>query len=257
MSFLTVTERRNKIIEILNECGRVNVNDLSTRFEVSGVVIRTDLSELERQGLLTRVHGGAITSYKSYYDMSLVQRSNTNAFEKKNIAKEINKMINDNDTLMMNAGTTPLFVMREISDKKVTIVTNSIALAVEGAKNPNFKILLIGGDVDSSYQFTYGTSALRELERYTADTLILSVDGIDAERGFTTFYHHEAELCKSMIKNSKRTIVAADYNKIDRVAFAEVEAISSVDTIVTNENNITKATIKKLRALGVEVLTVE
>ncbi len=255
MAHFTVTERRNSIIEILNENGRVNVNDLSKEFEVSGVVIRTDLSELEKQGMLTRVHGGAITSYKSYYDMNLVQRSNTNAQEKQKIAKEINKMIKDNDTIIMNAGTTPIFVMREISDKKVTIVTNSIALALEGSKNPNFNILLIGGDVDSSYQFTYGTTALREIERYTADILILSVDGIDIEKGFSTFYHHEAELCKSMIRNSKRRIVAADFSKIDRVAFAEVDALTSVDTIVTNEKNVMQSTLKKLRAAGVEVIT--
>ena len=231
------------------------MSDLSKKFGVSGVVIRADLTELENQGMLTRVHGGAITSYKSYYDMSLIQRANTNAKEKQEIAKEIAKNIKDNDTIMMNAGTTPIYVAREISSKKVTIVTNSIALAIEGSKNPNFKILLIGGDVDGSYQFTYGTAALRELERYTADLLILSVDGIDANKGFSTFYHHEAELCRSMIKNSKRKIVVADFSKLDRVAFAEVDKISAVDTIVTNEKGVMKSTLKNLRSKGVEVIT--
>lgn len=255
MALLTVTERRNNIIEILNKSGSVNVSDLSKRFGVSGVVIRTDLTELENQGMLTRVHGGAITSYKSYYDMSLIQRANTHAEEKQQIAKELAKLIKDNDTIMMNAGTTPIFVAREISSKKVTIVTNSIALALEGAKNPNFKILLIGGDVDSSYQFTYGTAALCELDRYSADLLILSVDGIDANKGFSTFYHHEAEICRRMIKNSKKKIVVADFSKLDRVAFAEVDKISAVDTIITNEKNVMKATLKNLRSKGVEVIT--
>lgn len=255
MTLLTVTERRNSIIEILNKNGRVSVSDLSKKFGVSGVVIRADLTELENKGMLTRVHGGAVTSYKSYYDMSLIQRANTNAKEKQEIAKEVAKIIKDNDTIMMNAGTTPIFVAREIASKKVTIVTNSIALATECSKNPNFKILLIGGDVDGSYQFTYGTAALCELERYTADLLILSVDGIDANKGFSTFYYHEAEICRSMIKNSKKKIVVADFSKLDRVAFAEVDKISSVDTIITNEKNVMKSTIKNLRAKGVEVIT--
>ena len=78
---LSVQERRNKILELLHENGRVSVNDLSRLFEVSGVIIRADLAELEKQDLLSRVHGGAIMGYQSYYNMSLVQRSNTNAVE--------------------------------------------------------------------------------------------------------------------------------------------------------------------------------
>lgn len=253
MSLLTMIERRNNILEILNEYGRVNVNELSKRFGVSGVAIRADLSELEKQGLLTRVHGGAITSYKSYYDMSLVQRSNANAYEKKCIAKEIDKMIKDNDTIMMNAGTTPLFVMREIAEKKVTIVTNSIALALEGAKNPNFKIILLGGDVDNDYQFTYGVSTLKSLEQYTADVLIMSVDGIDPTRGISTFYYQEAEICRYMIRHARKTIVAADYSKIGRIAFAEIDDISKVDAVVTSDN-ADSSCLNKLKNKNIEII---
>jgi DeoR family fructose operon transcriptional repressor len=253
MELLTVTERRNMIVEILNESGRVNVNDLSERFGVSGVVIRTDLSELEKQGLLTRVHGGAITSYKAYYDMSLVQRSNTNAKEKTAIGKTLHDMIKDNDTIMMNAGTTPLFIMREIMDKQITIVTNSIALALEGAKNPNFKIILLGGDVDSNYQFTYGVSAIKSMEPYTADLLIMSVDGIAPSGGISTFYYQEAEICRYMIKHARRTVVAADYSKIGRTAFAEIENVDTVDTIVTC-GNIDAAMLESLKNQNVEVI---
>ena len=256
MSHLTVAERRNAIIELLNESGRVKVNNLSEQFGVTGVAIRSDLAELEKKGLLTRVHGGAITSYKSYYDMSFVQRSNTNAPEKKAIARAISSMIHNNDTIMMNAGTTPLFVMRELGDKVVTIVTNSIALALEGSKKPNLKILLLGGNVDASYQFTYGLSALRELDRYTADVLVLSVDGVDVEKGITTFYHEEAELCKKMIKNAKQTVVAADFSKIDRVAFAEVDSIMAIDKIVTNKKDDMSPVLEQLRALDIEVIDV-
>ena len=253
MELLTVTERRNMIVEILNENGRVNVNDLSERFGVSGVVIRTDLSELEKQGLLTRVHGGAITSYKTYYDMSLVQRSNANAKEKKSIGMTLHDIIKDNDTIMMNAGTTPLFIMREIVDKQITIVTNSIALALEGAKNPNFKIILLGGDVDSNYQFTYGVSAIKSMEPYTADLLIMSVDGIEPEGGISTFYYQEAEICRYMIKHARRTIVAADYSKIGRTAFAEIDNIDKIDTLVTC-GNADASILERLRKKNVDVI---
>ncbi len=253
MEILSVSERRNKIIELVADEGRVSVNKLSRLFGVSSVAIRQDLTELDRQGMLTRVHGGAVTSYKSYYDMSLVQRSNTNAREKKEIAVKINEMINDKDTLIMNAGTTPIFVMREIKDKRVTIITNSISLALEGAKNPNLKIILLGGDVDPEYQFTYGTSVIKALEQYKADMLILSIDGIDASHGISTFYHQEAEICRYMIDAAKRTIVAADYSKLNRVAFTKIDNLSKIDALVTSraaDQNL----LKKLRAKGIEVI---
>lgn len=253
MISLTVTERRNQIIEILNEHGRVTVNELSEHFGVSNVIIRTDLSELEKQGMLMRVHGGAITSYKSYYDMSLVQRSNTNAHEKQCIAKKINAMIRDSDTIMMNAGTTPIFVMREIAEKKVTIVTNSIALALEGAKNPNFNIILLGGDVDPNYQFTYGVSTIKALEQYTANILVMSVDGIDPEEGISTFYYQEAEICRQMMQRANKTIVAADYSKIGRNAFSKIDDIKHVDIIVTSEQS-NNACIDQIKGKKVKVI---
>ncbi|MBO5305139.1 MAG: DeoR/GlpR transcriptional regulator [Clostridia bacterium] len=253
MELLSVTERRNVIVEILNDKGKVSVNELSERFGVSGVVIRTDLSELEKKGLLTRIHGGAITSYKAYYDMSLVQRSNTNAHEKKAIGKAVHDMIKDNDTIMMNAGTTPLFIMREIMDKKVTIVTNSIALALEGARNPNFSIILLGGDVDSNYQFTYGVSAIKSMEPYTADLLIMSVDGIEPAKGISTFYHQEAEICRYMIKHARRTAVVADFSKIGRTAFAEIDGVDKIDTLVTSEG-ADPACLSSLKNRNIEII---
>ena len=250
---LTLQERRNKIVELINEKGRVSVSELSELFNISVVAIRADLSELEKQGLLARVHGGAITSYKSYYDMSLMQRLNTNTNEKNAIAKKISESVKDSDTLIMNAGTTPIYVMRAIGDKKVTIVTNSIALALEGAQNPNLKIILLGGDVDSNFQFTYGVTALKELEQYTADMFIMSVDGIDPNKGISTFYYQEAEICKAMMQRSNRTTVVADHSKIGRTAFVKISDLSHIDTIVT-DYCADKSVVRKLGKKGIEMI---
>lgn len=253
---ITVRERRDKIVEMLNENGRVSVNDLSKMFGVSSVIIRADLDELEKQDLLTRVHGGAITSYKSYYDMGIVQRSNTNSAEKAAIAARISEMIKDNNTIILNAGTTPLFVMRAIADKKVTIITNSIALALEGAANPNFKIILLGGDVDSGYQFTYGVSVMKSLEQYTADFLILSVDGVNTQHGISTFYYQEAEVCRTMMSSAQKCIVAADHSKIGRTAFSKISDLKRVDCIVTDKK-ASQSFIKELNSGNIEVIIAE
>ena len=147
---LTLRERRSAILELLHHSGRVRVAELAARFGVSEVSIRSDLAELEEQGALSRVHGGAVSSYTSYYNMSLAQRSGSNREEKRQIAATVADMIRDNCSVMMNAGTTTLAVMEQLADNKgVTIITNSIVLALEAAKHPNLRVVLLGGNVNA------------------------------------------------------------------------------------------------------------
>ena len=107
-------ERRQKILELIHQNGKVKVNELSEIFKISEVTIRMDLADLEKKGLLTRVHGGAVSSYKTYYNMSLQQRMKENQEEKQKIAEKIVSMIHDNDTIILNSGTTTLMVLRMI-----------------------------------------------------------------------------------------------------------------------------------------------
>ncbi len=233
---LSLKERHKAILDMLNNKGEVRVTELSSIFEVSEVCIRNDLSELESKGMLSRVHGGAIGAYEPYYNMSLAQRSNTNKDEKDEIANKIAEMIHDNQAIMMNAGTTPLAVMRKLAAKKnITIITNSIVLALEGAKYKNLKIILLGGDVDCEYQFVYGTLTLSQLDEYFADKFIMSADGIDVLGGITTYYDQEAEICRKMIEHSKSTIAALDHTKIGRTALKKFADIKDIDYLVTNK----------------------
>lgn len=251
---LSLQERRTKILELLHQDGKVKVSDISAMFKVSEVSIRTDLSELETQGLLSRVHGGAISSYKSYYNMSLGQRSSTNQLAKQQIAAKIGEMINDNETILMNAGTTPIFIMRELLKKRgITIVTNSIALALEGGQHKNIHIILLGGDVNSDYQFTYGTTTLRLLEEYYADKLVLSADGITASKGITTYYDQETAIGNQMIKQANTILAAMDHTKIGRVAFASISDLSRIDYLVTNKQ-APEEDVQDLKNKGLNVI---
>lgn len=244
--------RRKKILELLNKNGSVRVAELSRIFSISEVTARTDLADMENKGLLTRVHGGAVISYKPYYNMSLNQRMCTNQKQKEIIAKKIAGMIEDNDTIMLNSGTTTLLVFRAIpNDLNLNIVTNSISIALEGTTNPNFNIILLGGLTNSKYQFTFGDDAIRQLKSYHADKLILSVDGIDFENGFSTYYDKEAEIDRIMLEQASVNIVAADNSKFNRCAFTKISDLSVADYIVTDtsipdtlKNKLTKHSIK-------------
>ena len=125
---MDIFERKQKILEILQRDGKVRVNELSALFDISDVTIRMDLADLEAKGLLSRVHGGAVSSYKTYYNMNMQQRMTANQEQKQAIAKHIVSMIEENDTIMLNAGTTTLTVFRMIpTTMNLSIVTNSIA----------------------------------------------------------------------------------------------------------------------------------
>ena len=245
-------DRRKKILELLDKNGSIRVTELSKIFNISEVTVRTDLADMENKGLLTRVHGGAVSSYKPYYNMNLTQRMSTNQNHKEIIAKKIADMIEDNDTIMLNSGTTTLLVFRAIPrDLNLNIVTNSISIALEGTTNPNFNIILLGGLINSKYQFTFGDDAIKQLKSYHADKLILSVDGIDAEHGFSTYYDKEAEIDRIMLEQSSVSIVAADHSKFNRCAFTKISDLSVADYIITDtnvpeklKNKLTKHSIK-------------
>ena len=251
---LSLTDRRARILELLRTNGKVKVSELSARFDVSEVCIRNDLTELENEGQLARVHGGAVSSYSSYYHMSLAQRLNTNRGGKESIANTIADMVRDHQTVIMNAGTTTLEVMRKLAKKKeITIVTNSVVLALEGAKHKNLHIILLGGEVDYEYQYVYGTITMKQLRDFYADWLILSVDGIDAKFGLSTYYDKEADISRQMIDQAKQTVAAADHTKIGRVTFCNIAKANAVDCVVTTPE-ADQDVIRELENEGIQII---
>lgn len=250
---MELNERKQKILDLLEKNGSVSVTELSKYFDISEVTVRTYLTDLESKGLLSRVHGGAISSYKPYYSMNLNQRLNTNQAEKKKIAEAVAQMVDDKDTIMLNSGTTTLLVFRSLpTNYTLNIVTNSIAIALEAADIPNFNVCLVGGYINSKYQFSYGDDAVEQLKKYHADKLILSVDGIDTQSGFTTYYDREAAIDRTMIAQSKVCIVAADASKFGRTAFAKISTLDVADTIVTNDS-LNEEIDNALTELGIHI----
>lgn len=246
-------KRKQKILDLLKANGSVKVTELSGILDISEVTVRNYLSDLEKKGLLSRVHGGAISSYKPYYSMNMAQRLETNNTEKVDIANKVASMIEPNDTIMLNSGTTTLLTFRKFPyEYNLNIVTNSIAIALEASSNPNYNVILVGGTLNTKYQFSFGADAVSQLRNYHADKFILSVDGIDTENGFTTYYDKESEIDRVMIEQSDKCIVVADFSKFNRSAFVKISDLSSAECIVTNAS-IDKETLKTLSEAGAKI----
>ena len=246
-------KRHEEIIELVQIHGKVKVSELSKKYNVSEVSIRKDLEILESQGQLSRIHGGAVGMNKLYINMDMTERFKTNAAAKRDIAELASKFIDDNDTIMMNAGTTMTYVLRALRGKKnISIVTNSVQNATEAALFPSFNVILLGGELDGKYQFTHGQNAINQLENYHATKCILSVDGISAESGLTLYYSNEAELARKMIECSDMSIVVADSSKLGKNVFARITDASKTDLFITNKSDNTDE-ISKLTNLGVKI----
>lgn len=249
-----IEQRKAKILELLRTNGEVRVSELSRIFNISEVTVRFDLESLESQGLLTRVYGGAVSANKFYVDMDLHERYTTNAAEKKDLAERVAELVADNDTLMLNAGTTITYILRAIKGRRnISIVTNSITNANEAAAYTGFNVILLGGSIDTKYQFTYGNDAIAQLNRYHASKAILSVDGVSAQAGLTLYYSNEVDIIRRMLTLADRAIVAADRHKIGRSTFAQIASLDSVSTIVTNAG-ASPDHLEAIREKGIEII---
>lgn len=253
---IEVEKRRAEIVELLQKNGSVRVAELSKLYSVSEVTVRSDLEYLESQGQLSRVHGGAVGTGKLYANMDLSERYMTNAQSKRALATVAADLIENNDTIMMNAGTTLAYVLHCIQGKKnVSIVTNSVQNALEISSYPGVNVILLGGEIDTKYQFTYGNDATSQLERYHANKCILSVDGIDKRDGLTLYYANESGIVRGMIESSDKVIVVADSSKLGRSAFSRVADLDDVDILVTGKKDGSEE-IEALLEMGKEVIEV-
>lgn len=252
---LKIDVRRKQIQDILARDGKVRVALLSKQLGASEVTIRNDLAELEKDGYLERVPGGAVLTIKNYYNMDFQQRKQERAKEKMAIAAMAANQVRDGDTLLINSGTTTYFTAMELKRyKNLNIVTNSIYVAMELGDYPTFRVILLGGEINTQYSFLYGNDAIKQLSKYKADKGILSVDGIVVDAGITTYHAEETEINRLMMERSHQCILVADYTKIGHESFSRIGDVSGANICITNKN-ADSAVLKDIEEKGVEIIT--
>lgn len=233
---LKIDIRRNQILQLLRKEGRVSVAELSQVLGATEVTIRNDLTALEQDGLLLRVQGGAILS-QSQPISALDKQEITCLPQKRAIANAVADMIRDGDTLFINSGTTTACVAQALQIRKnLKVVTNSIAVANALSDVATLRVTLLGGEFNARYGFTYGGAAQEQLGQYQANWAILSVDGISAAGGLTTYHGEEAILDRMMMGGAARTLIVADGTKLGRAGFSRVCDCVPGITLVTEKN---------------------
>ena len=252
---LKIDDRRKKILEMLSRKGRVWVSELSVELGATPVTIRNDLAALGDEGLLDRVSGGAAQRVNNYYNVELHLRRQDNDDIKKRIAEAAAEMISDGETLFINSGTTTYFTAIELKKRKnLNIVTNSLPIAMELGTVSGFNVMLLGGEINTQYSFTCGINTLEQLRHFKADKTLLSMDGIDARCGLTTYHAEEAIINRTMIERSRETIITADHTKIGYESFSFVEELHTGLILVTDQQDPEASSLEDIKKTGVRII---
>lgn len=227
--------RRKEITQLIRANGSVSVEELSNHFSVSAATIRSDLRTMDRQGMLERTHGGAVSNYKVGYELNTAQKGERFVEEKASIAETVIRLINDGDTIAMDTGTTTFEVAKRLTVKKnLTIVTTDIRIASWLDAHTDFQILLAGGVLRKSFHCTSGSRTLDILGSLHLDIAIMATNGISIEKGLTTPSLEVAVAKTAMVKSAEKVIVICDHSKINHNAFVSFAAIDDVDILVTD-----------------------
>jgi len=258
MSSPNPAERRSYALDQLKAEGHLSVTELSGDLGVSDVTIRKDLQFLEDQDLLIRTHGGAIPANQFAYDVPFEEKAQRQKEEKRRIGRTAADMVTDQDTLILDSGTTTLQVVRSLKDremKDLTISTNSIHIAMETVGVPDITVLLLGGTVRSKSASVVGPYAEQMLRDHAFSKLFLAGDGFDIDHGLTTTDDREAYLNQLMIESSKQTIVVVDSSKFGRRGLCRICETSAMDVVITDA--VPDGVGRRLRESGIQVVLAE
>ncbi len=230
-------ERHQAILYLLEQGGRVTVAELAERFAVSEMTVRRDLDALERQGLLRRVRGGAVSARGRSYEPPFLTRSTVHQVEKERIGQVAAQLVEDGDSIALDVGTTTLEVarcLRQSGRRNLTVVTSSFRAAGLLAEQPDIRIVLTGGILRPGELSLVGQMAEQAFERFYVDKLFLGIGGVDLQAGLTEYNLEDAQVKQAMIRSAKEVILVTDSSKFDQVAFAAVAPLEAVDRIVTD-----------------------
>lgn len=249
-------ERQTKILELIDQRGKVEVGELSKLFRISEVTIRNDLKDLHKRGLVRRAHGGAVKIERVNVDATLQVKAALRAEEKERIGAAAAALINDGDSVILDSGTTTHQIARQIKDRKnLTVITNGINIAMELLSAKDVRLILLGGMVRQNSYSAVGHFAEDMLRQLSADKLFLAVDALDLEFGLSTPNPEESKVNQLMVQVAAEKILVADSSKFGKRSLSRIVPLSAIDKIITDKS-LPAAFESSLRERGLELILV-
>jgi DeoR/GlpR family transcriptional regulator of sugar metabolism len=234
MSHIRTSLRLRKILALLASHEEVSVTSLAARFRVTTMTIRRDLESLERDGRITRTHGGALLAAPTMAAFAFQERRQVRMAEKAAIGRAAVREVQPGMTLILDTGTTTLEVARLLGGiPRLKVLTNSLAIASALLAHGDLELVLLGGTVSARSPDLSGPLTEDNLAAFRADLAIVGADALDA-RGLYTSGQPIARVSRAMLANAARTLLVADSSKFGKTAFARIANWSDIDLLVTD-----------------------
>jgi DeoR family glycerol-3-phosphate regulon repressor len=232
-SMLALNDRQTDIVTLARSVGRVSVDDLAARFDVSPQTIRKDLNDLCEKRILTRVHGGAIIA-SSVENVSYDARRFIASDEKRAIGIAAAALIPNKSSLFINIGTTTEEVAAALhAHEDLLVITNNLNVATGLCRHPRIDVIVVGGPVRSDGA-VIGSVAVDLIHKFKVDTAVIGASAIDEDGSLLDFDYEEVKVAQAIIANARRVILVADRLKFERAAPIRIASLSAVDAFVTD-----------------------
>lgn len=247
-------ERKIEIVRLLEEKGKVNINQLAESFGVTKVTIRSDIDSLETRGLLLRTHGGAVLPENHQLVRRINHTLHERRKEKEGIARVARTLIEPGSTVLIDSGSTTAILAHHLKDMRLTVITNSVLVLQELVGSETVELLICGGALRKPDMALIGEIARSFYEQLNADIVFLGANGYSVEKGISCANLIEAQTKKHMIKSAQKVCLLADSSKQNRLALAHVCDWEDIDILVTD--SLGAADRESLAGYGVEVITI-
>lgn len=234
---LFAEERHAQILNMLQEKAKIHVSDLCRHFSVSPATIRNDLRDLESRQMLKRTHGGAIPLEKAAFEPTTSTKRVGNRDRKRRIAAYAATLVEDGDTIALDAGTTTMELARLLAKyNQITVLTNDVRIASYLEQNGSMTVVLIGGILRHGLGCTVGPIATTAISQLSVDKAFLGANAFSVEKGFSTPDLQQAEVKRALIQCASETIVLCDSSKFGRISFVKFASTSEVDRLITDHD---------------------
>ncbi|MEO5807544.1 DeoR/GlpR family DNA-binding transcription regulator [Devosia sp.] len=231
---MDVVARQRQILELARSQGRVLVDDLAARFDVTVQTIRKDLNDLCEQRVLKRIHGGAIIP-SGIENLEYEARRQLAAVEKDAIGRAAAALIPNDCALFINIGTTTEAVSRALLDHSgLMVITNNINVANRMRVYPEFEVVIAGGVVRGSDGGIVGEATVDFIEQFKVDYAVIGASALDEEGALLDFDYREVKVAQAIIANARHVILVSDASKFERTAPVRIARIGQIGTFITD-----------------------
>jgi len=245
-----MNDRQSKILGILSVGDQISVNDLSRDLSVSSVTIRQDLNHLEKEGLLKRVHGGAVLRGAD----DITSRLGINYEKKIVIARRAAGLVEDGETIFIESGSINALFAKELLNRAgITVVTTNLFIARQMRKAKHLQVVLMGGIYQHESESVVGQLTKTCIEQVNFGKAFIGIDGFSPENGFTSKDMMRAEIAAKIINRSRETFVLTDSSKFGRSELCRICATEEIDCLIT-DRDVPQESRTFLTQKGVKVL---